>query len=41
MSPEESTRPTVADHHAGRVRGEHGRSPVYMASHTWTAGAKA
>ena len=39
--PEESTRPTVADYHAGRVRDEHGRSPVYMASHTWKATAKA
>ena len=39
--PEESNRPTVADYHAGRVRDEHGRSPVYMASHTWKATAKA
>jgi hypothetical protein len=39
--PDESTRPTVADYHAGRVRDEHGRSPVYMASHTWKATAKA
>jgi hypothetical protein len=39
--PEESTRPSVADYHAGRVRDEHGRSPVYMASHTWKATAKA
>jgi hypothetical protein len=35
--PDEATRPSLEDYHAGRVRDEHGRSPIYMASHTWTA----